>query len=86
MVNESHNAGYETDDRFIFKPSNDKTDTIDVVANTNRANMVTQTYQCPVCTLQYPTEAYAQQCEAWCTKYNSCNLDIIQHAIKETER
>ena len=39
-------------------------------------------YQCPVCKLWYPTPELAKQCEEWCTKNHSCNLDIIKYAIK----
>ena len=47
--------------------------------NENKPNL----YQCPVCKLNYLTEELAKQCEDWCTKTNSCNLDIIKHAVKE---
>ena len=42
-------------------------------------------HQCPVCKLNYPTEELSNKCEAWCTEHHSCNLDIIQYAIKETK-
>lgn len=40
------------------------------------------TYMCPVCALHYPTREVAQSCEAWCTKHQSCNLEITKHAIE----
>jgi len=40
-----------------------------------------QTYICPVCGLQYPTQELAQSCKRWCETHHSCNLDIIEHAI-----
>lgn len=41
-------------------------------------------YQCPVCKLQYPTDELAKTCEAWCTEHHSCNLEIIKHAIQKS--
>jgi hypothetical protein len=39
-------------------------------------------YQCGECGLQYYDEATAKRCEAWCKAHQSCNLEIIQYAIK----
>jgi hypothetical protein len=39
-------------------------------------------YQCEKCKFIYKTEKIAKKCEAWCKKYNSCNLNIIRHAIE----
>lgn len=36
-------------------------------------------YTCPVCGYEYKEEKWAKECEAWCTKHNSCNLEIIKH-------
>ncbi len=43
-------------------------------------NMITS---CPLCGLRFESKAWAEKCEAWCTKNKSCNLDIIKHAVKE---
>lgn len=37
---------------------------------------------CPVCGLRYEEKTWAEQCETWCTKHNSCNLEIAKHAAK----
>ena len=39
-------------------------------------------YQCEECFLRYADKEWAKKCEAWCKKYKSCNLEIIDHAIK----
>ena len=39
-------------------------------------------YFCPECGLKYQKKELAKKCESWCKKYKSCNLEIIQHAIK----
>ena len=46
----------------------------------NNKNQQEQLHKCPACGLMYKDKEYAEKCEAWCTKYQSCNLDIIQHA------
>lgn len=40
-------------------------------------------YQCEECGLWYRDKEIAEQCQAWCKTHQSCNLDIIQHAITE---
>ncbi len=45
-----------------------------------------RTYQCPECGLHYKEEKYANQCETWCKKYKSCNLDITRHAIESNQK
>ena len=39
-------------------------------------------HQCEECGLKYIDKKWAEKCEAWCKKYKSCNLEIIDHAIK----
>lgn len=41
-------------------------------------------YQCGECGLQYERRKIAEQCQAWCKEHMSCNLDLIQYAVKET--
>lgn len=41
-----------------------------------------RTYQCPECGLFYPTKELAERCQKWCSEHKSCNLEIIQHALK----
>jgi len=39
-------------------------------------------YICEECKLKYEGKKIAQKCEKWCKKHKSCNLEIIEHAIK----
>ncbi len=38
--------------------------------------------QCKECGLKYADKKWVKKCEAWCKKYKSCNLEIINHTIK----
>ena len=40
-------------------------------------------YKCPECGLEYKEKEWAEKCEAWCKKYQSCNLEITEHALKD---
>jgi hypothetical protein len=39
-------------------------------------------FQCPACRMRYKDKKWADQCFAWCKTYHSCNLEIIEHAVK----
>lgn len=39
-------------------------------------------YQCKECGLKYADKEWAEKYEAWYKKHKSCNLEIIDHAIK----
>ncbi|GIW65495.1 MAG: hypothetical protein KatS3mg094_014 [Candidatus Parcubacteria bacterium] len=39
-------------------------------------------YQCEECQYFYENEVLAKECEDWCQKYKSCNLEIIKQAVK----
>jgi len=39
-------------------------------------------YQCPECGLYYKEKEWEEKCEAWCKKYKSCNLEIINHSVE----
>jgi len=39
--------------------------------------------QCPECGLYYKESEWAEKCEAWCKKYQSCNLEIIKYAVEK---
>lgn len=43
---------------------------------------IKELYQCEECGLKYADRKWAEKCEVWCKKYKSCNLDIIDSAIK----
>ncbi|MBI2989894.1 MAG: hypothetical protein HYY51_01755 [Candidatus Magasanikbacteria bacterium] len=43
-------------------------------------------YTCEVCGLNYVDQKIAEQCEAWCAAHQSCNLDIIKHALPEEQK
>ncbi len=38
-------------------------------------------YMCPLCGFEYRESKHAKQCQDWCKKHNSCNLEITKHAI-----
>ncbi len=38
-------------------------------------------FRCPECGLRYPNKELARKCEAWCREHQSCNIEIIKHAI-----
>ncbi len=39
-------------------------------------------YECEECNFKYKEKKFARQCEDWCKKHSSCNLEITKHAIK----
>ena len=45
----------------------------------------TKTYTCSACGLKYEEESWAKKCFEWCTAHNSCNLEIIKHAVSDTQ-
>lgn len=38
-------------------------------------------YECEKCGFRYDEKPWAEQCEMWCAKHASCNLEIISHGI-----
>ncbi len=38
--------------------------------------------KCEECGYVYKDGRWAEKCEAWCKKHNSCNLEITKHSIK----
>lgn len=40
-------------------------------------------FVCPECGFSYKDKDWAQKCVAWCKEHKSCNLDIIEHAVKQ---
>lgn len=45
----------------------------------------TKTYTCSACGLTYGEESWAKKCFEWCTAHNSCNLEIIKHAVSDAK-
>ena len=43
-----------------------------------------ETYTCTACGLTYQDANWAQKCFEWCTKNNSCNLEITAHALENS--
>jgi len=43
-------------------------------------------YQCPECGLHYEDGKTANKCEAWCSKYKSCNLEIIKDSVESSQQ
>lgn len=39
-------------------------------------------HQCEECKLIYEKKAIAEQCQAWCKEHKSCNLEIIENAVR----
>lgn len=37
-------------------------------------------HQCEECGFHYADKATAEECEAWCKKHHSCNIEITAHA------
>lgn len=42
-------------------------------------------FECPECGLHYVDEELAEKCAAWCSKYKSCNLEIIKYSIESEQ-
>lgn len=42
-------------------------------------------YRCSECGLGYKEKEIAEKCQAWCKEHKSCNLDLIEYAIKGNE-
>jgi predicted ATP-dependent serine protease len=40
-------------------------------------------YKCPECGLEYLEKKWQDKCQAWCAKHKSCNLEIIERAVKK---
>lgn len=39
-------------------------------------------YKCEECGMSYLEKELAEKCQAWCSKHQSCNIEIIKHAIE----
>ncbi|MBI2044948.1 hypothetical protein HYT23_02735 [Candidatus Pacearchaeota archaeon] len=39
-------------------------------------------FQCNICKFYYGTKKFAQKCEDFCKKHNSCSLEITKHAVE----
>lgn len=42
-------------------------------------------YQCTRCEFSYTEKRRAKQCQEWCDKHKSCNLEITRYAVREHE-
>lgn len=42
-------------------------------------------FQCPECGLHYRDQEIAKKCETWCREHNSCNLELIKHAVESEQ-
>lgn len=38
---------------------------------------------CEECTLVYKEKRWAEKCQTWCKRHNSCNINIIQHSVQK---
>ena len=39
-------------------------------------------YLCEACKFFYKKKEIAEKCQKWCEEHNSCNLEIIKHAVQ----
>ena len=39
-------------------------------------------FQCEECGFAYKEKPQAEKCTAWCAQHNSCNINVIKHAVK----
>lgn len=39
-------------------------------------------YACGECGLIYRNRETARECESWCSKHNTCNVEIARHAVE----
>jgi len=39
-------------------------------------------YQCEICKFIYEDREWAEKCENFCRKHNSCSLEITNHAVQ----
>ena len=39
-------------------------------------------YQCPICGLHYVNKKDARECENWCRRHQSCNLNIVRRSLE----
>lgn len=42
-------------------------------------------FMCEKCCLSYKDKKWAEKCETWCKKHNSCNLKIARYSLKHIE-
>ncbi|HLE07299.1 MAG TPA: hypothetical protein VI933_01600 [archaeon] len=38
-----------------------------------------KSFSCKICGFAYKEKIWAEKCEAWCKKHNSCSLEITKH-------
>ena len=43
-------------------------------------------YQCDECGFKYIDKTTALKCEEWCKEHHSCNLEIIEHAVRKEDK
>jgi len=42
-------------------------------------------YVCEACGYRYKARELAEQCQSWCTKHHSCNLEIVAQGTPPEE-
>jgi hypothetical protein len=45
-------------------------------------NVPEKVFACTECGMSYKEAEWAKKCTLWCKEHQSCNLEIIEHAIK----
>ena len=46
----------------------------------------TKLYQCNECGFKYADKTITLKCEEWCKEHHSCNLEIIEHAVRKEDK
>ncbi len=40
-------------------------------------------YVCEACGFAYEERHWAEECEEWCLRHHSCNIEIASHAVEQ---
>ncbi|WP_171970476.1 hypothetical protein [Cuniculiplasma divulgatum] len=43
------------------------------------------TFKCEICGLHYNDKIDAQKCQEWCSKHNSCDLEVTARSIEASK-
>ena len=48
--------------------------------------MAEELFKCEICGLRYREKEWAEKCRQWCAAHDSCNIEVIMHAVESEER
>lgn len=43
-------------------------------------------YACSICGLHYRDRELSERCHAWCSKHDSCNLEVARQSVEAAKR